>query len=141
MVPVTLPLTSYASIQKGSYVYVRINSEALRSRMEMCKFSLIGRLTLSKGDKPNATLKEKLNVIWKLPTSWHLISLGCGYYHILISSHEESSRIWSMGSLNLKSGVWRLQPWDKNFNPYSQKNISAQVWMCFWDLPWVYWHP
>ena len=46
-----------------------------------------------------------------------------------------------MGSLNLKLGVWRLQPWDKNFYPYSQKNTSAQVWVHFWDLPWVYWHP
>ena len=82
MVPVTLPTTSCALRQKGSYVSVRINSEALRSRMEMCKFSLIGRLILSKGDKPYAlaTLKEKLNVIWEFPPSWRLISLGWGYY-------------------------------------------------------------
>ena len=46
-----------------------------------------------------------------------------------------------MGSLNLNPRVWRLQPWDKNFNPYSQKNTSVQAWVCLWDLPWVYWHP
>ena len=81
MVPVTLPSTSYAPKQKESYVSARINSEALRSKMEMCKFSLIGRLILSKGDKSYAlaALKEKLNVIWKLPP-WRLISLGRGYY-------------------------------------------------------------
>ena len=46
-----------------------------------------------------------------------------------------------MGSLNLNPRVWRLQPWDKNFNPYSQKNTSVQASVCLWDLPWVYWHP
>ena len=72
---------------------MKVNAEALRSRMEMCKFSLIGRLIISKGDKPYAliSLKDKFNAIWKLP-SWHLISLGRGYYQILLSSHEERSR-------------------------------------------------
>ena len=71
---------------------MNVNAEALRSRMEMCKFSLIGRLILSKGDKPYAltSLKDKLNAIWNLP-SWRLISLGKGYYQIFLSSHEERS--------------------------------------------------
>ena len=45
-----------------------------------------------------------------------------------------------MRSLNLKPRIWRLQPWDKNFKPYSQKNTNVQVWLQFWDLPRVYAH-
>ena len=134
-----LPPNSCTPQQKGSYGSVKVNAEALKSRLDLCQFSLIGRLILSKRDKPYAlsSLKEKLNAVWKLPASWRLISLGKGYYQVLLSSHEDRSRIWGMGSLNLKPGVWRLQPWDKNFNPYSQKNTNVQVWVSLWDLPWV----
>ena len=48
---VTLPPTSCAPRQKGSYVFVKDSAEALQSRLDMCKFSLIGRLILSKAYK------------------------------------------------------------------------------------------
>ena len=141
--PLVLPPSSCSPHKKGAYVSVRVNSEALQSRLELCRYSLIGRLILAKGDKPYAlqTLKEKLSAVWKIASAWRLISLGKGYYQILLSNHEEQKKVWGMGSLNLKLGIWRLQPWERNFNPYSQKNTNVQVWVRLWDLPWVYWHP
>ncbi|PON38987.1 Zinc knuckle CX2CX4HX4C [Trema orientale] len=44
-----------------------------------------------------------------------------------------------MDSLNLKPGVLRLQPWFPNINPHTQDSTNAQVWVCFHELPWVYW--
>ena len=137
MVSIVLPPNSCTPQQKRSYVSVKVNVEAFKSRLDLCQFSLIGRLILAKGDKPYAlsSLKEKLNAVWKLLASWRLISLGKGYYQVLLSSHEDRSRIWGMGSLNLKPGVWRLQPWDKNFNPYSPQKYKCAGMGRLWDLP------
>ncbi|PON48647.1 hypothetical protein PanWU01x14_236120 [Parasponia andersonii] len=49
-----MPLLSISSIpqQKGAYVSVKVNPTAVEERLNLCKFSLIGRLILSKVDKP-----------------------------------------------------------------------------------------
>lgn len=65
MILVNLPPSSCAPQQKEAYVSIKINVEALRSRLELCQFSLISILILLKGDKPYAlaALKDKLNAI------------------------------------------------------------------------------
>ncbi|PON75626.1 hypothetical protein PanWU01x14_042510, partial [Parasponia andersonii] len=68
-----------------------------------------------------------------------LISLGRGFFHILLSSEADKAKVWGLGSLNLKPGVLRLQPWFPNFNPHTQSSTNAQVWVRFHELPWVYW--
>ena len=72
----------------GSYQAVKINSELYQKRLALCQFSLIGRIVLSKGDTPWSltNLKDKLSSIWRLQASWRLISLGRGFYHILLNS-------------------------------------------------------
>ncbi|PON82607.1 Zinc knuckle CX2CX4HX4C [Trema orientale] len=134
------PESSKPSI-KGNYVCVKVNQAALQNRLELCQYSVIGRIFLSKGDSPwkLADLKFKLQSIWGLSPSWRLISLGRGFFHILLSSEVEKSKVWGMGSMNLKLGVLRLQPWFPNFNPHTQSSTNAQVWVRFHELPWVYW--
>ncbi|PON33061.1 hypothetical protein TorRG33x02_355600, partial [Trema orientale] len=106
------PESSRPSI-KGNYVCVKVSENALQTRLELCKYSLIGRIFLSKGEIPwkLADHKFKLQSIWGLTSSWRLISLGRGFFHILLSSEVDKSKVWGMGSLNLKPGVLRLQPW------------------------------
>ncbi|KAK3212712.1 hypothetical protein Dsin_017418 [Dipteronia sinensis] len=101
--------------KKSGYVAVRVDPPAYKSRLEVCKFSLIARVVLSSGKKPwkFVDLKAKLPSVWKLNSVWRLISVG----------------------------VFRLQPWIPNFNPALQKSSNAQVWVRFYDLSWVYRHP
>ena len=64
---------------------------------------------LSKGNKPwpFVELRTKLASLWKI-SRWRLISLGKGYFQILLSSEDEKAKVWSMGSLNLKLGIFHL---------------------------------
>ncbi|KAK3229883.1 hypothetical protein Dsin_001764 [Dipteronia sinensis] len=114
--------------KKGGYMVVRVDPSTYKSRLEVCKFSLIGRVVLSSGKKPwkLVDLKAKLQSVWKLNSVWRLISLGKGYFHIMLNSYADKNMVWSLGSLNLKPGVLRLQPWIPNFNPALQKSSNAQ---------------
>ncbi|KAK0593385.1 hypothetical protein LWI29_035802 [Acer saccharum] len=79
--------------------------------------------------------------ICKLNSVWRLISLGKRYFQILLNSDANKNMVWSLGSLNLKPGVLRLQPWMPDFNLALHKSSNAQVWVRFYDLSWEYWHP
>ncbi|PON91619.1 hypothetical protein TorRG33x02_126580 [Trema orientale] len=71
------------------------------------------------GDTPwkLVDLRMKLQSLWNLPPSWRLISFGKDFFHILLNLEEEKNHVWPFGSLNLKPGVLRFQPWHPNFNP------------------------
>ena len=110
-------------------------------RLKLCFRLLIGRVFLSKGEEPwkLQPLREKLQTIWKLSSLWRLISLGRGFYHILLYSEEEKSHVWGINALSLKPGILWIQSWIWNFNSYIQKTTNAQIWVRFHDLPWEYW--
>ncbi|KAK0582625.1 hypothetical protein LWI29_027805 [Acer saccharum] len=57
------------------------------------------------------------------------------------SSEKVTSVLQGIGSLHLKPGILRLQPWTQNFNPNTQRTTNAQIWARFYDLPWEFWHP
>lgn len=101
-------------------------------RLSLCKYSLIARVVLARGDKPwilNA-LKTKLSKLWNL-SSWKLISMGKCYFQVLLYTKVEQSQIWSLVSINLKPGVLRLHAWSPDFNPNLQKSTNAQLWGSF----------
>ncbi|KAK0581163.1 hypothetical protein LWI29_010799 [Acer saccharum] len=136
------PISS-APKKKGDYVAIKVNPKAYEERLKLCSYSLIGRVVLSKGEEPwkILALKEKLQSIWKLNSQWRLISLGRGFFQILLNSEEDKAQVWGIGSLHLKPGILRLQPWTQNFNPNTQRTTNAQIWVRFYDLPWEFWHP
>lgn len=86
-------------------------------------------------------LKNKLSSIWGLSSKWKLISLGRGFYHVILSSSAEKTTIWGRGSISLKPGILRLQHWTLDFDPDEQKSSNTQLWVRFYKLPWEYWHP
>ncbi|KAI9193780.1 hypothetical protein LWI28_000133 [Acer negundo] len=132
-------LVSYADIVKVSGVQVDSISVPTVSSIPMKK----GGMFRFGGEKPwkLADLKAKLQSIWKLSTSWRLISLGKGYFQIMLTSVADKTCVWGMGSLYLKLGILCLQPWVSDFNPAMEKSSNAQVWVRFYDLSWEYWHP
>ncbi|PON69641.1 hypothetical protein PanWU01x14_087640 [Parasponia andersonii] len=137
----SLPSTSSIPQQKGAYVSVKVNPTAVEERLNLCKFSLIRRVILSKGDKPWSLLdlKARIDLVWKI-SSWHLISLRKGYFLILLISEEDKTHVWSMSSLNIKPGILKLQPWVPGFVPSEQKTTNVQVCVRFYELSWEFWH-
>ena len=90
---------------------IRVDHLAYKSRLDMCKNTLIGRVVLSSGEKPwkLVDLKNKLHSIWKFSSAWRLISLGRRYFQIILSSLADQNLISGIGSLYLKPGIFRLQ--------------------------------
>ena len=86
---------SSASKKKGDYVAIKVNPKAYEERLKLCSYSLIDRVILSKEDVPYKilALKEKLQSIWKLNSQWCLISLGRGFFQILLNSEEDKARV------------------------------------------------
>ncbi|KAK2658156.1 hypothetical protein Ddye_004689 [Dipteronia dyeriana] len=134
---------SSAPKKKGICVAIKVNPKAYEERLILCSYSLIGRVILSKGEEPwkVLALKEKLQSFWKLNYQWHLISLGRGFFQILLNSKEDKAKVWGIRPLHLKPGTLRLQPWTQNFDPNTQRTTNAQIWVRFYDLPWEFWHP
>ena len=77
--------------------------------------------------------------IWGLK-DWRLISLGRGFYHIILTTEVNISHILSRGALALKPDILRLQNWIADFDPYAQKVTTTMIWVRFYKLPWEYWH-
>lgn len=71
---------------------------------------------------------------------WRLISLGKGYYHIILNTESEKTIVWAKDSLNCKSSIIHLQEWSLNFNPMIKKLTTTQVWVRLYGLNWVLWH-
>ncbi|KAF3445855.1 hypothetical protein FNV43_RR11032 [Rhamnella rubrinervis] len=103
--PVEIIDNSNMPTRKGNFISVRVNEVAYKERINLCQFSLIARVVLSKGEKPwkYDDLYLKLQNFWKLD-KWKLISLGRMYFHVLLHSKEDRKKVWSQGSLNLKPG-------------------------------------
>lgn len=91
-----LPASSLAPIiDKGEFKYVRISLEIYNNHIKMCKNSLIRCIILSKGEIlwKLDDLKAQLTMLWGLNLAWRLISLGRGFYHILLGQHEVKESI------------------------------------------------
>jgi hypothetical protein len=126
---------------KGEELYIKITQSEYEKGLADCKKHLHGRLLLNRGEKPITAkeLKTKLSSIWKTSGPWHLVSLGRGFYEFQFVSYEDMHLAWSMGSMNLKPGLLRLSKWTNDFNPYTQRQTHAQVWVRFMELPQEYW--
>ncbi|XP_058773455.1 uncharacterized protein LOC131647592 [Vicia villosa] len=69
------------------------------------------------------------------------MSLGKGFYEFTFSLIEDVKRVRSVASWNLNPGLLKLFAWTKDFNPSTQQQSSAQVWVRFYALSQEYWHP
>ena len=74
-----------------------------------------------------------------MTNTWKLISLGRGYYSVILKFSSEKTSVWSRGSIALKPGILRLQPWQPDFDPMAQKSSNSHIWVRFYKLPWELW--
>lgn len=128
---------------KGETVSIKIPEEEYKAGLESCKNHLRGRLILSKGEQPIKVneLRAKLSALWKPLNQWAMISLGKGFYEFSFASAEDLRGVWAIGQWNLNPGILRLSSWTPDFNPYNQKQSSAQCWVRIFGLPQEYWRP
>lgn len=68
-------------------------------------------------------LKAKLSEVWLL-NSRKLISMGRGFYHVLLYSEVDKAQIWAKGSFSLKPSVLCLREWTRDFNMETQKSFE-----------------
>jgi hypothetical protein len=126
---------------KGDALSIKITQSEYERGVSDCKKNLHGRLVLNKGDKPMTArdLSSKLTLLWKTTGQWRMISLGRGFYEFQFASFEDMRIAWSMGTINLKPGVLRLSKWTNDFNPFTQRQTHAQIWIRLMELPQEYW--
>lgn len=58
-----------------------------------------------------------------------------------MKSDELKSRVFSRGTVYLKSGVFQISQWVQNFNPNFQRQMNSQVWVRLFELSMEYWEP
>jgi hypothetical protein len=58
-----------------------------------------------------------------------MISLRCGYYEFQFAACEDMRMAWSIGTISLKPRVLRLSKWTSDFNPSTQRQTQAQIWI------------
>jgi hypothetical protein len=139
-----IPLSQFPpACVKGDRLSIGIPEEDYMAGIEACKYNLHGRIIWPKGATPLtvAALKSKLTPLWKDLSKWGVSSLGKGYYEFVFSTLEDVRRVRSIASWNLNPGILKLFSLTKDFNPRSQQNVSAQVWVRFNGLSQEYWQP
>ncbi|MCH97558.1 hypothetical protein A2U01_0018553, partial [Trifolium medium] len=126
---------------KGAELAITIPEKDYIAGMEACKHNLHGRIVWPKGATPLTVvaLKDKLALLWKDLGRWGMLSLGKDYYEFAFSSLEDVRRVRSIASWSLNPGILKLFAWTKDFNPRTQQNCSAQVWVRFYGLSQEYW--
>jgi len=139
-----IPMSQLPKISvKGNNHAITIPEDEYEIGMETCKFNLHARIIWPKGSTPLSTfaLREKLKAIWKSFGRWGISFIGKGYYELCFSSIEDARRARSVGSLNLNPGLMKFFVWTRDFNPSTQVNSLAQVWLRIYGLPQEYWRP
>lgn len=131
------------SCLKGNEFAIKISESEYQAGVHECRNILYGRLILSKGDSPLKLndLRVKLLKIWKLTSSWTVVSLGKGFYEFNFASLDDQRKIISHGSWTLNPGVLRLTSWTPDFNPNLIRQSNVQCWVRFHGLSREYWRP
>lgn len=115
---------------EGGNLTVIIDEGEYMKRVEDNKYNVIGRVNMKKGDPLLSTLelRKKLESVWGI-TWFKVTPVGRAHYQILLISMGDHSTIMSIGTINLKPGIFRVAQWIRDFNPTQQRQTNAQVWV------------
>lgn len=123
-------------------VVVQVDKREYQHAIRELQFSVIVRIILQRGDAPPTTLelKQKLVSVGGF-SNYKLIPLSKGYYHVLVRSMEEQSKVMTAGPVNTKPGDLRVSRWTPDFDPDTPRHSTTQVWLRMYDLPTEYRKP
>lgn len=126
--------------REGGNVVVKLDVEDYKKGVEELKFSIVGRLSLQRGQDPptNKFLRQKLEEFLGCK-QFKLIPLKGGIYHVLFNSLQDQALAMTKGAINIKPGVLRICRWYPGFDPYTFKLTTSQVWIrgfmiCLWNI-------
>ncbi|XP_058746952.1 uncharacterized protein LOC131619931 [Vicia villosa] len=130
-------------IIKGDRPSITIPEDEYKAGLDECKNNLHGRVLWPKGSTPLtvAAMRKKLSSLWPNLKNWGVLSLGKGYYEFTFANTEDMRNVRASGSISLSPGTLKLFAWTRDFNPASQNNTTAQVWVRFFGLSQEYWRP
>lgn len=140
--PISTNQDSILPVRKGDNFSITIDEGIYQKRVSKYESTLIGRLVLSKCNKPWVIidLKSWLQDIWRLQNQWKVIPLGRGFFNIQFGSSEDRGRASTHGIWNVKPGTLRLTRWTPNFNPYKLSTSITQFWIRIYELSIEYWY-
>lgn len=87
-------------------------------------YSLIGRLGMQKHEVVLSMmeLKAKLSDVWKIEMDkFRIIPMAKGYFFLDLKIMEAQSTVMSMGTVNVKTDIFRISQWVRDFNPLTHK--------------------
>lgn len=124
-----------APTMAGGNIVVEIDEEEYRSGVEDLKYSVIGKLSISRGDEAPTTMeiKEILMSFWNI-VELKVIPLGRGVFHILLTNMKDQCIALAAGPIMFNSGVMRLNRWIPGYNALEKSSVS-QVWVRIYNLP------
>ncbi|KAM7496923.1 hypothetical protein LguiA_021337 [Lonicera macranthoides] len=127
---------------KGNEVVVTLNEEIYQQSLQECRSNLIGRLLLSRVSDPVSAEEvcRQVTKLWNPGAGWRIVPLGRGFFDMHFATIEEMQRIQSRISWNLPCGLFRVMPWQADFNPKAPKTSRTQVWIRIEHISQEYWH-
>lgn len=123
--------------KRGDFPSIKIPEILKQKCIEQWKFSLIGRLDLSKNKIED--LRLELGNMWKCKGQLKLIPLGRGFFIIKIENEEDRNFIWTNGPWKVGNQLLRIRDWCPSFRAEDQRISSANVWVRFPGLSIEYW--
>lgn len=93
-------------MRRGNIV-VEVNIDDYRKGVKELMFSIVGRLSLQRGDTviANMILKQNPQSVWGT-SNIKFVLMKVGIYHILLSSFEDQGLVMAIGPVNLKLGIF-----------------------------------
>lgn len=102
---------------EGGNVIVEVYEEYHNQGVQELKYNVVGNLTLQRGGYTPTTmeLESKFYAIWKTENV-KVILLGKAMYQVVLRNLMEQNSVLSMGTLCLKSGIFKVQRWIPGYN-------------------------
>lgn len=115
-------------VMEGGNVAVILDENEYMKGVEENRFCVLGKLTMQRGAEAitTLTLRDKLSEIWGL-SRFKVILIERGFFHVTLYSMSYQSKVMNHGAVHLKSGLFRVSQWMRDFNPLFQRQTNVQV--------------
>ncbi|XP_026420246.1 uncharacterized protein LOC113316242 [Papaver somniferum] len=120
-------------------IVITIPKDVIQRSKEIWKFSIVGRFDFKTLSTKFEDVKRILCDQWKLTGQVQFIPWVKGYFVIKLSNEVDRKRVSYEGPWKVKEQHLKILPWTPMFNPESEKNIRAKVWVRFPYLHFEYW--